>query len=109
MTVAPLCEGSETDIQYAIRSTYWDGLDLVAAAPFLFSAEFALPSRQMREKDIEFWNVLNAGLESVRFLAPVPPGAEIVIAWTPGDAGRIDFTGHAAGSLAFRGRARVRM
>lgn len=66
MTVAPLCEGTETDIQYAIRSTYWDGLDLVAAAPFLFSAEFALPSRQMREKDIEFWNVLNAGLESVR-------------------------------------------
>lgn len=66
MTVAPLCEGTEADIQYAIRSTYWDGLDLVAAAPFLFSAEFALPSRQMREKDIEFWNVLNAGLESVR-------------------------------------------
>lgn len=66
MTVAPLCEGTETDIQYAIRSTYWDGLDLVAAAPFLFSAEFALPSRQMREKNIEFWNVLNAGLESVR-------------------------------------------
>lgn len=66
MTIAPLCEGSQTDITYAIRSTYWDGLDLVAAAPFLFSAEFALPARQMRETGSKFWNVLNAGLESVR-------------------------------------------
>jgi len=66
MTIAPLCDGSQTDIQYAIRSTYWDGIDLVAAAPMLFSAEFALPARQMREPDAEFWNVLNEGLESVR-------------------------------------------
>lgn len=66
MTITPLCEGSQTDIRYAIRSTYWDGIDLVAAAPFLFSAEFALPARQMQESDIEFWNVLNAGLDGVR-------------------------------------------
>ena len=38
MTIGPLCDGSESDIRYAIRSTYWEGLDLVAAAPFLFSA-----------------------------------------------------------------------
>lgn len=66
MTIAPLCDGSETDITPAIRSTYWDGLDLVAAAPFLFSAEFALPARQMREPGAKFWDVLNAGLEPVR-------------------------------------------
>ena len=66
MTIAPLCAGVETDIRYAIRSTYWNGLDLVAAAPFLFSAEFALPARQMREPGARFWNVLNAGLDSVR-------------------------------------------
>lgn len=66
MTIAPLCDGSETDISYAIRSTYWDGLDLVAAAPFLFSAEFALPARQMNEPGVKFWDVLNAGMESVR-------------------------------------------
>jgi chromosome partitioning protein len=71
MTIAPLCEGSESDISYAIRSTYWDGLDLVAAAPFLFSAEFALPARQMREPGAKFWNVLNAGLEPVRGLYDV--------------------------------------
>jgi chromosome partitioning protein len=66
MTIAPLCEGSEADISYAIRPTYWDGLDLVAAAPFLFSAEFALPARQMRETGAKFWDVLNAGIEPIR-------------------------------------------
>ena len=47
MTISPLCQGTADDITPAIRSTYWDGLDLVAAAPFLFGAEFALPARQM--------------------------------------------------------------
>lgn len=71
MTIAPLCDGSETDIRYAIRSTYWEGIDLVSAAPFLFSAEFALPARQMRDPKSRFWDVLNAGLESVRDLYDV--------------------------------------
>lgn len=71
MTIAPLCDGRQVDIRYAIRSTYWDGIDLVAAAPFLFSAEFALPARQMREPNARFWNVLNEGLEVVRDLYDV--------------------------------------
>lgn len=68
MTVAPLCSGETDDITPAIRSTYWDGLDLVAAAPFLFSAEFSLPARQMSDPTFRFWDVLNAGLEPVRNL-----------------------------------------
>ncbi|SFP76594.1 MULTISPECIES: AAA family ATPase [unclassified Variovorax] len=71
MTIGPLCDGTERDIRYAIRSTYWDGIDLVAAAPFLFSAEFALPARQMQEPGAKFWDVLNEGLESVRDLYDV--------------------------------------
>ena len=71
MTIGPLCDGTENDIRYAIRSTYWDGIDLVAAAPFLFSAEFALPARQMQEPGAKFWDVLNVGLESVRDLYDV--------------------------------------
>lgn len=71
MTIAPLCDGSETDLRYAIRSTYWDGIDLVAAAPFLFSAEFALPARQMRDPNARFWDVLNVGLEQMRLLYDV--------------------------------------
>ena len=38
-TILPLALGEETSIRYAIRQTYWDGVDLVAAAPCLFGAE----------------------------------------------------------------------
>ena len=66
-TILPLCAGDESDVKYAIRKTYWDGIDLVAAAPLLFSAEFLLPARQKSgDKDFEFWRVLDLGLDSVR-------------------------------------------
>lgn len=65
-TIAPLASGDETSIRGAIRETYWDGIDLVAAAPALFSAEFMLPARQMKDPSFRFWDVLNMGLEDVR-------------------------------------------
>lgn len=65
-TIAPLANGDQTSIRSAIQSTYWDGIDLVAAAPALFQAEFMLPARQMRDPKFQFWDVLNRGLESVR-------------------------------------------
>lgn len=65
-TILPLVHGEESSIRSAIQPTYWDGIDLVAAAPALFSAEFILPSRQMRDPSFQFWDVLNLGLEDVR-------------------------------------------
>jgi len=65
-TILPLAMGSETSIRYAIRPTYWDGIDLVAAAPLLFGAEFALPARQTQEPGFEFWRVLDLGIDDVR-------------------------------------------
>lgn len=65
-TILPLVMGAETSIRYAIRPTYWDGIDLVPASPLLFGAEFALPARQTKEDDFEFWNVLNYGIDDVR-------------------------------------------
>jgi chromosome partitioning protein len=65
-TILPLALGAETSIRYAIRETYWAGIDLVAAAPCLFGAEFALPARQTQEPNFEFWNVLNLGIDDVR-------------------------------------------
>lgn len=65
-TIAALASGDETSIRPAIQSTYWEGIDLVAAAPALFSAEFMLPARQMRDPKFQFWDVLNLGLEDVR-------------------------------------------
>jgi chromosome partitioning protein len=65
-TILPLAMGTETSIRYAIRSTYWDGIDLVCAAPVLFGAEFALPARQTQEPGFEFWRVLDLGIDDVR-------------------------------------------
>ena len=65
-TIAPLVYGETSSIRPAIQRTYWDGIDLVAAASSLFSAEFVLPSRQMKDPEFQFWDVLNLGLEDVR-------------------------------------------
>lgn len=65
-TLWPLCRGVETSVDYAIRKTYWDGIDLIPAHPTLFSAEFDLPSRQRDNKNFEFWNVLNDGVDAAR-------------------------------------------
>lgn len=68
-TILPLCTGEQVSIDYAIQSTYWDGIDIVAAAPILYSAEFVLPSRQTRQPQgsgFEFWRVLDIGIDSIR-------------------------------------------
>ena len=65
-TIAPLVYGDTTSIRSSIQSTYWDGIDLVAASSTLFSAEFVLPSRQMKDPEFQFWDVINLGLEDVR-------------------------------------------
>lgn len=65
-TVLPLFTGDQTELGYAIRPTYWDGIDLVAAASFLFSAEFVLPAKQSKDPKFEFWNVLNYGIDPAR-------------------------------------------
>ena len=66
MTIGPICRGDSTDITSAVQKTYWAGVDLVPAAPFLFSAEFSLPTMQLKDPSAKFWDVLNASLERVR-------------------------------------------
>lgn len=68
-TILPLCSGEQVSIDSAIQSTYWDGIDIVAAAPILYSAEFILPSRQSKQPHgggFEFWRVLDHGIDTVR-------------------------------------------
>ncbi len=66
-TILPLCLGEKESVEYAIRSTYWDGIDLIPATSGLFSAEFSLPGRQRDEGHrFQFWNVLHYGIEQAR-------------------------------------------
>ena len=66
-TILPLCLGEEDSVEYAIRPTYWNGIDLIPATSVLFSAEFALPGRQRDEgRGFQFWNVLHYGIEQAR-------------------------------------------
>jgi len=71
VTIAPLIYGHQSDLLYAVHESYWDGLDFIPANTQLFSAEFVLPAKQLKEPDFEFWKVLDNGLESVRDLYDV--------------------------------------
>ncbi|MGS1036068.1 ParA family protein [Burkholderia glumae] len=62
-TVLPLIYGEQSDLEYAIQATYWDGVHLIPASAALFGAEFFLPFKQSKDHTFQFWNVLNRGLE----------------------------------------------
>lgn len=65
-SVLPLLLGAEDNIDYAVQTSYWTGIDVVAADLGLYSAEFALPSRQKDNPNFEFWHVLRNGLHTAR-------------------------------------------
>jgi chromosome partitioning protein len=66
MTALPLLRGEHVAIDQAVRQTYWDGIDLVPAAPTLFAAEFAIPSQHGQPTRTNFWSVLSRGLIGAR-------------------------------------------
>lgn len=79
-TVLPLCAGkynfsedAEADplpvlnLDYAVKKTYWDGLDVIPSAPVAFAAEFFIPARQLkREQGFRFWEILKQGIENLK-------------------------------------------
>ncbi|SAL05460.1 cobyrinic acid a,c-diamide synthase [Caballeronia arationis] len=76
-TVLPLIYGDVDNLDYAVQSTYWDGIDLIPASAALFGAEFYLPFKQSKEQKFQFWNVLNKGIE------PLLENYDVVIIDTP--------------------------
>lgn len=65
-TVMPLVYGDKADLRYAVKQTYWDGLDMIPAAPALFSAEFMIPSYVTKDPKFRFWDILGKGLQPLR-------------------------------------------
>jgi chromosome partitioning protein len=64
ITYPPLNEAPK-DLRYAVQSTYWDGLDIIPAAPHLFNAEIFLPIHS-RDPDIAWWDILNRAIDPLR-------------------------------------------
>ena len=62
--IPPLAE-APIDLRYAVQQTYWDGLDIIPAAPALFSAEIFLPIHS-RDPDIAWWDMLNRAIEPLK-------------------------------------------
>jgi chromosome partitioning protein len=65
MTVMPFVFGEQPNLRYAVMGTYWDGLDLIPAAPALFTAEQEIPAEVARNPHFAFWDILRAGLEDL--------------------------------------------
>jgi chromosome partitioning protein len=64
VTYPPL-DKAPKDVGYAIQSTYWDGLDLIPAAPQLYNAEILLPMHS-RDPSIKWWDILNTAIDVQR-------------------------------------------
>ncbi|QCP55144.1 cobyrinic acid a,c-diamide synthase [Trinickia violacea] len=62
-TLLPLFYGDQESVGYAIRSTYWDNLDLIPATTYLSDAEFEVPAKLLTDRKFEFWDILNKGLK----------------------------------------------
>lgn len=64
ITYPPLSEAPK-DLWYAVQSTYWDGLSVIPAAPYLFNAEIFLPIHS-RDRNVHWWNLLNQAIDPLR-------------------------------------------
>lgn len=64
ITYPPL-EEAPKDLGYAVQSTYWDGLDIIPAAPHLFNAEIFLPIHSS-DPDIHWWALLERAIDPLR-------------------------------------------
>jgi chromosome partitioning protein len=64
ITYPPLSEAPK-DLRGVVQQTYWDGLDIIPAAPHLFNAEIFLPIHS-RDPDIHWWSLLDSAIDPLR-------------------------------------------
>ncbi|SDX54749.1 AAA family ATPase [Thiocapsa roseopersicina] len=62
-TIAPYLLGEQHSLHYAIRKTYWPGIDLIPSALHFYSAEYELAAQVAG--NVELLETLRAGLEGV--------------------------------------------
>lgn len=65
-TILPFFDGDEPDLRYAVKKTYWDGIDIIPATFAVFNIEVNLPIAASEDKNFEFWSLLEEGLQPLR-------------------------------------------
>jgi len=62
-TIAPYLLGEQHSLDYAVRQTYWPGIDLIPSALHFYGAEYELAAQV--SGNVELLETLRAGLEGV--------------------------------------------
>lgn len=88
-SILPFLEGGQSDLNYAVKKTYWDGLDILPACLAIAMAEQLLPTRQMRENTEQtgwkFYESLRTGLDTVKY------NYDLIVIDTPPNLGHVQF------------------
>ena len=66
MTVMPLIYGEHQDLRYAVKPSYWDGLNLIPSCSALFGSDYYLAKRQASNASFDFWTILDTALVPLR-------------------------------------------
>lgn len=61
-TVMKYLYGDEKDLRYAVRPTYWSGLDVIPSNTGLYNADFFLPAQFIRDRNFQYWDCMRPGL-----------------------------------------------
>ncbi len=71
-TILPYLFGDKPDLRYAVKETYWDGLDIIPSNTLTYSAELKIPGDAARGR-ARLWDRLVHGL------APLKPEYDVII------------------------------
>lgn len=61
-----LGDGGPEDLRYAVKPTYWDGIEVIPASAAAASAEFDFPNIQSKNPSIHIWTLLDRGLAPLK-------------------------------------------
>lgn len=65
-TIMEYIYGTQPNLDYAVRETYWTNMHLIPASSVILAAEFALPALAVDKKGFEFYHVLRNGIEPLK-------------------------------------------
>lgn len=66
MTVMPFIYGEHQDLRYAVKPSYWDGLELIPSCSALLSADYYLAKKQAGNASFDSWTILDTALKPLR-------------------------------------------